>query len=155
MAEEREIDIEKMNNFIASDDFNPADYELAEEEKEMSNFLGMLQVFNVYFKELFKRNPKNSIFEGVDYDRLDSTNRVQELFYEHLWRYKQVHLVDIEAITIYPITEFNINDCKELYSLKIGDEEYGCQYLIPLLSFLTQHNWMEIEWSLLPIKRED
>ena len=63
--------------------------------------------------------------------------------------------MDIEAITIYPLEEFNINECKELYSLKIANEEYGCQYLIPLLSLLSEHNWIDTKWSLLPIKRSE
>jgi hypothetical protein len=150
--------IEIMNDYITSDSFDLDNYQIAEEEVEMSTYINMMNIFMVYFREMFKKNPNLNMFEGVDYNKSDSTNRQMELFYEHLWKYKQDSDND-DKVSIYSLKNININDCKELYSMrvtkKLVTEEVCCQYLIPLLSLLSKQNWRNIDWSILPLKRDN
>ena len=149
-----ELDTNKLNEFFTSEDFNPDDYYPADEERSFGNYISLMNIFTVYFRNLFKKNPNMNMFEGVNYNILDSTNRQMELFYEHLDKYKHMEHNEDE-ISIYPIEELKLDECQELYILKINNKEYGCRYLIPLISLLSEHDWLNIEWSLLPIKRDE
>ena len=142
-----------MNHF-EHDDFNPDDYILADEEEHLGKYVKLMNIFTVYFRELFKKDPSLNIFQGVDYNKLDSTNRQMELFYEYLMKYKE-NQHDDDLISIYPVEDLDINKCRELYILKFNDQEYGCQFIIPLISYLSEQEWQTSQWSILPIKRKD
>jgi len=161
-----ELDTHKLNEFFTSDKFNPDDYSPAEEENAFGNYINLMNIFTVYFRNLFKKNPTLNMFEGVNHNKLDSTSRQMELFYEHLNKYREMEHTcantktntktkNDDAISIYPIEDININECEELYILKFDNKEFGCQYLIPLISLLSQQDWTNIKWTLLPVKRED
>lgn len=138
------------------DDFNPNDYILADEEQleSVTKYVKLMNIFTVYFRELFNKDPSLNIFQGVDYNKLDSTNRQMELFYEYLITYKENQHND-DLVSIYSIEDIDINKCKELYILKFKEEEYGCQFIIPLISYLSEQDWQNSEWSILPVKRDD
>jgi hypothetical protein len=152
-------DINQLNNFISSNEFKKDDYEVVEEEKMFGNQIDTINIFMVYFKNLFQKNPSLSIFDDISEKDLSNTNRQMELLYEHMFKYKS-NCDNEENVTIYPIQEFNLDECEELYSLKINiptynNLEYGCQYIIPLISLLSLEKWRNVEWTLTPIKRSD
>ncbi len=132
-------------------DINLDDYVVPEEELSFKRHLDLMNIFLVYFKTLFKREPNLNMFDGVDEDQKDFTNRHMELFYEELLKYKE-NINDEQKITIYQLEDIDINSCDELYILKYNDKEYGCQFLIPLMSLLSDFNWRGEDWSIIPIK---
>lgn len=145
--------LDELNTFITSNDFNPDDYVHATEEKIIGRYVTLMNIFTVHFRTLFNKDPTLNIFQGVDYDKLDSTNRQMELFYEHLTKYKE-NEHDDDLVSIYSVDDVDINKCRELYILKIDKSEYACQFIIPLISLLSEENWGELEWSILPVKTE-
>lgn len=138
------------------DNFNPEDYVLADEEQlqSVTKYVKLMNIFTVYFRELFNKDPSLNIFQGVDYNKLDSTNRQMELFYEYLMAYKENQHND-DLVSIYAVEDLDINKCKELYILKLNGDEFGCQFIIPLISYLSEQDWQNSEWSILPVKRDD
>ena len=147
-------DIEELNAFITSKDFNPDDYIQASEEQTIGKYVDLMNIFTVYFRTLFKKDPTLHIFQGIDYNKRDSTNRQMELFYEHLTMYKE-NEHDEDLTSIYSVDDVDINKCRELYILKIDKLEYACQFIIPLISLLSEvQNWNETDWSILPVKTE-
>ena len=139
---------------LETDDFNSDDYILADEEHNLGKYVELMNIFTIHFRDLFKKDPTLNIFQGVDYNKLDSTNRQMELFYEYLMSYKENQHND-DRISIYPVEDIDINKCKELYILKFKDQEYACQFIIPLLSYLSEQDYKSDQWSILPIKRKD
>ena len=112
-----------------------------------------MNIFTIYFRTLFKKDPTLHIFQGIDYNKLDSTNRQMELFYEHMTKYKENEYNE-DLVSIYFPDDIDINKCQELYILKINKLEYACQFIIPLLSMLSDENWTDTDWSILPVKTE-
>lgn len=149
-----------MNNLEFDDDnddnheINEDEYILADEENKVGKYVNLMNIFTVYFRELFNKDPSLNIFQGVDYNKLDSTNRQMELFYEYLIKYKE-NQHDDDLVSIYSVEDLDINKCKELYILKFNGKEYGCQFIIPLISYLSEQDWKTATWSILPVKREE
>ena len=107
-------DIDNLNEFIRSDEFDPSEYITAAEEQLVGKYVTLLNIFTVYFRNLFNKDPTLNIFQGVNYNKLDSTNRQMELFYEHLMKYKESEHDD-DVVSIYSVQDMDINKCKELY----------------------------------------
>ena len=145
---------DEINNIISSSDFNPDDYIPAPEEHTLGRYTKLMNIFTIYFRNLFNKDPTLNIFQGVNYDKLDSTNRQMELFYEHLTKYKEQEHID-DLVSIYPVEDIDISKCKELYILKVKDTEYACQFIIPLISLLSDQQWEIIDWLILPIKHDE
>lgn len=126
-------------------------YTLADEEKEHGKNVNLLNIFLVYYRNLFQKNTDLHMFQDINYFEYDSTNRHMELFYNELIKYKE-KLHDEDKTSIYPIEDIDIDDCEELYVLKYDGKEYGCQYIIPLMSLLSEYDWLNNDWELIPIK---
>lgn len=132
------------------------DYYLDEEEKEFQEDLNFLNIYLWYFKHLFNQKKSMHMFEGINYEKDDSTNRCLELLYEEVEKYKEAK-DDITKITLYNPDEININNCQELYVLIINNEHKKvCQTLIPLIRYLATdetNKWTEMNWMIVPLKK--
>ena len=69
-----------------SEEINVDDYELAEEESEFGIYVGLLNIFTCYFKQLFRRQQDETMFDHTDNSK-DSTNRCMEFMYEQINKY--------------------------------------------------------------------
>ena len=149
------LDEEEDNLELFDRQININDYELAEEEVEFRSYINLLNIYTCYYKKLFVKNKNITMFENIDYEKLDSTNKCLELLYEEIYKFNK-SLEDDKDILYDPDDEnIDINQCKELYSFYIGTEpKYVCKYLLPLFKYVgeTYKNWTEIDWSILPLK---
>jgi hypothetical protein len=135
------------------DEIDINDYELANEEVEYGGAINVLNIFTTYFKKKHSLEQNVTMFDNIDYDQDDSTNKCMEFIYEEMYKYKKSNEVDKD--TLYdPDNNIDINTCKELYALFIENELiYICKYLVPLFEELAKNiNWADINWSVMPLK---
>lgn len=129
------------------------DYIPAEEEIELSDMTGLLNIFTCYFKQLFEKKQNSSMFESINILEDDSTNRCLESLYEEMFKFNKS--LDDDKDLLYDVDDdsLDINNTNELYMLSIdGIPIYVSKFLLPLLKYLATQKWNEIEWTILPIK---
>jgi len=140
------------NDIIEDDKINIDDYELADEEVEYSTDMNLLNIYTCYFKQRFFQNQKATMFENIDYEKKDSTNKCLEMLYAEMFKFSNSN-EDDKDILYDPDSDININDCKELYSLYVNNEpKYMCKYLLPILKKLSVMNWLDLQWTIIPLK---
>ena len=156
-----EFDLSTLNSFLSSAEFKEDDYELVDEEMDSRTgiCIGTINIFMIYFKKLFQKKHDLSILDEINDMKMDDTNRPMELLFEHMEKFNK-NKDNVDAITIRGLGEFDINSCQELYSLKVNSGPYanvelGCKFIIPLISFLSEQDWKNVKWTLLPLKRSD
>ena len=121
---------------------------------DIDDNIEMLNVFLLYFKQLFNKEKNYHMFTEINYDEENSTTRPMELLYDHLYKYKLNHHNE-EITAIYKPEHIDIDNCIELYVLNLnGEQKYACQFLIPLIKLLTKKQWLIIDWSIDPIKTD-
>ena len=139
IVEEGEIDI---------DDYVPAD-----EEKEFGHFTNLLNIFTCYFKQLFMKNQEATMFENVDYNKKDSTNKCMEFMYEEMFKFNKSLEDDKDTLYDPDDSTINIDLCEELYILYIDSEpKFACKFILPILQHIGTLEWAEINWSIIKIK---
>lgn len=135
------------------EEVNINDYVVAEEEKEYGNYVSLLNIYTCYFKQLFRRKQDETIFDHVDYEKKNSTNKCMEFLYEEIHKFNISKEEDREMLYSPDDMTIDINLCNELYSLYINSEPlYVCKYLLPILQYLTTTEWHSIDWSIIPLK---
>lgn len=149
-------DKETEENNIEDDDNIPIDindYIPAEEEIELSETTGILNIFTCYFKQLFESKQNSNMFDSVDIDKKDGTNRCLEFLYEEMFKFNNSKETDKDMLYDLDDDDLNIDEVKELYMLSIDSIPlYVCKFLLPLLKYLSTQKWNEINWTILPIK---
>lgn len=137
------------------DKINIDEYELAEEEKEYMSYMNLLNIYTCYYKKLFVKNKNSTMFDDIDYEKIDSTNKCLELLYNEIYKFDQSKEDDRDILYEPDDDLIDIDQCKELYSLYIGSEpKFTCKNLLPLLKYMaeTYNNWTEMAWSIIPLK---
>jgi len=144
--------INDTSNIINNDIDDINNYELAEEENyETKNNLDLMNIFIIYFKKLFERKESDNMFENIDFDNIESTNRCMEMFYEELLKFQSSTYEDKDCL--YLPNEININNFNELYGLYIDNKQKFCsRSLIIIIQYLTTLDWKNITWSIVPLK---
>lgn len=123
-------------------------------EEEFEEKVGFMNVFLCYYKQMFDKSKEVNMFSDVDYDNDASTNRCMEMLYDEMFKYQNCE--DEEALTILDPSDVNINKCKELYVLVINNkQEKACQMLLPLIKYVSTLDWMNIDWSINPVKTDN
>lgn len=135
------IDDDNNDNIIHKDDIS------------VKSNMDILNIFTIYYKRLYKKNNNEHMFEGIDYDKVDSTNTCMELFYEHLEKYR-LYIEDHNECVLYEMedTDIPIDTFDECYILSINDKSYLAPLLISLISHLSTMNWESLDWHLYKIK---
>ena len=155
--EVNEISVDTLDAIQEEDDSNEEidinDYMPAPEENEYGNFVNLLNIFTCYYKKLFAKKETSSIFEGIDYEKVGSTNRYMEFLYEEIFKYNKSTVEDKDVLYDPEDNDIDINKCNELYALYIDNEiKYVCKFILPVLQSLSEMNWLEVEWSIMPLK---
>jgi len=140
--------------FVSDSEFSDGETGEAASTQNTTQHVDILNIFMVYYKNLFQKDTDATMFHDIDYSKSNSTNRAMELFYDHVCKYKQHEDDEIKA-SIY-LDKPDINDWTELYILTIdGEDEKYCQFLVPLLSYLASKDWVTNKWSIIPLKTDD
>lgn len=135
------------------EEININDYELAEEESEFGEFVGLLNIYTCYFKQVFRRQQDETMFDHIEYDQNDSTNKCMELLYEEINKLNKSDEPDKDVLYSPDDESVNIDNCRELYILYLDDfPTYVCKQLLPLMRHLAKLKWANISWSIIPIK---
>lgn len=129
------------------------DYIPADEEVELSETTGLLNIFTCYFKQLFEAKQNSTMFDSVDIEKKEGTNRCLEFLYEEMFKFNNSKECDKDMLYDLDDVDLNIDEVKELYMLSIDSVPlYVCKFLLPLLKYLSTQKWNEINWTILPIK---
>lgn len=133
--------------------FNIDDYKLADEEIEFGKHINLLNIFTCYYKKLFERKEHEHMFEGTNPEIRDSTNRCIEFLYEEIFKFNKSDEEDKDVLYEPDDDNLDINKCKELYILCIDNSPVlVCKFLLPILQYLGEQDWLNIEWSIMPLK---
>lgn len=154
---QRLLDSKDNDNLEGIDDrnveFDIKDFKLADEEIEFSKYMNLINIFNCYFKKLFERKESDHMFEGINLEDSDSTNRCLEFLYEEVFKFNNSNDEDKDTLYDPDDDQLDINKCNELYILCIDHSPvYVCKFLLPLLQYLGEQDWLEIDWSIMPLK---
>lgn len=132
-------------------DIDVNDYEI--EEGGYDDFINLLNIYTCYFKQLFDKTQHENIFNGIDYEKSDSTNRCMEFLYEEIFKYNSSDDPNKDVLYGPDDNEIKLEECKELYTLCIDDvPSLICKFLLPILKYLSNSDWLNINWYIVPIK---
>jgi len=121
---------------------------------EIINYIDVLNIFFFYFKKKIQKKKNYNMFDDIDYNKIESTNRCLEFMYEHIEKYKS-NQDNMYICRLYNPDELDISECEELYVLIIDDKQNKvCQLLYPIIVFLAEQDWTNIKWSINPIKTD-
>lgn len=136
-----------------SEEIDINDYKLADEETEYGKYTDIMNVFLCHFKQLFTKKQNATLFEDIDYDKNDSTNRGMEFIFGEITKYNQSGDESKDKLYSPDSDEIDIELCEELYILYLESEPiFVSKYLFTLVSYVASINWSNIEWSLIKIK---
>jgi hypothetical protein len=135
------------------EEFNPNEYEVDPEEKEVADSINLLNIYLCYYKQLFQCRPNEHMFEHIDVRKKESTNRCIEKFYDEITKYKE-SIDQEEKIKLCDPDTFDLNKVDELYLLLLDNEPYKvCQTLFPILEYLSNIDWNRKQWNIIPLKK--
>lgn len=144
---------EEQNNNDINIDIN--DYEIADEEKEYGFYVDILNIFNIYFKTLYKKSINSTLFDDIDTDDIRSTNRQLEYLYEEIVKYKTSNnerYTELFDLAVYK--EKYLNDDNKLpedysfYLVDINGIQKVTHNLITALKYIATFDWKNDEWSI-------
>ena len=117
--------------------------------------MNLLNIYTCYYKKLFVKKKDATMFENIDYEKMDSTNKCLEMLYDEIYKFDQSKEEDKDILYDPDDDTISIDECKELYSLYIENEpKFVCKYLLPILKYLAEshNNWTDMKWSIIPLK---
>jgi hypothetical protein len=159
------IDVENENNNDICYENNNNDknnndeinYDNDEDYQKDVLILNLINVYQVYHRQLFNKPHNETLFHGIDLQNDTSTNINLEMFYEAVCfhekaseKYKKLYDDDEYAYVSFENddeTKQN-NDDINLYIVKVKNT---CKYtysLISALLFVAEHDWPSCKWSI-------
>lgn len=126
------------------------------DENKMGKFFNILNVFQKYYKELYKIIDNRHMFDDVDLEKESSTNRCMELYYEYLYEYKINSSRGEEYIELAEnIDEISRNCNSEAlprYMLLIENNKplYSNSFMSCII-YLETLDWSNIEWKITKV----
>lgn len=141
-----------INDYMIDEEINIDDYVPVDKDENLVEF-GLLNVFTCYYKQLYQTNQEVHMLDGIDVNKKDSTNRCIELLYEEMYKFR-ISVEQDKDVLYDPDDDFlDIESCNELYILHIdGDAKFASKYMMPLLRYTSDLDWINIEWSIIKIK---
>ena len=130
------------------------DYEKANDDEDYIIFVDLLNVYNCYYKQLHQKKQESTLFEDVNMESDDSTNKCLEFLYEEMFKYKKSLVADKDFLYDPSDSEVDINKWEEMYALYIEEEhKYVCKYILPLLHYVASLDWTLLNWNIRPLKK--
>lgn len=154
---DKEID-DKINGNVDDNDeeFDINKYEIPEDEKEYNHYVEMLNIYNVYYKLLFKKGSNCTLFDEIDMDIASSTNRALEKLYEEIYKYKKAQDSKQDLyIRLFDPEEYKRNylidklpEDYPFYMININDIQKVTHNLVSALNYIASFDWQNINWSI-------
>lgn len=119
---------------------------------EWDKYVKILNIFQSYYKNLYKTSSSESLFNGIDYDSMSSTNRALELLYQYTLEFKQNKCKGDMYVDIYQTIDMNMYE--EIYMMIInGNSKLYSSSLLSLISHLANGDeWQTNAWTITKIK---
>ena len=141
------------DDYIIDENIDINEYIPANDELEYTKFVDILNIFNCYYKQLNEKNQESTLFDNIDFDKQDSTNKCLEFLYDEMNKFNKSHEQDKDILYEPHDKEVDIEKWKEMYVLYIeSNPKYVCKYLLPLLQYLVEKEWFQINWNIKPFK---
>lgn len=121
---------------------------------EMEKYVSLLNIFQIYYRNMYKIESAESLLDGVEIESMSSTNRAMELLYQYILEYKQNKIKDNELTNLFQ--NIDINNYDEVYTLIIDGKSvlYSPSFL-SLMSYLVGNvDWKMVDWKITKIKGE-
>lgn len=111
----------------------------------------LLNIFQVYYRNLYNKDVKENMFDGVDFKNPSSTNRSMELFFEIFHEYKENKSKNENLTKVFEPDEQIFTE--NIYALLIDDNINKISpCLFSLIIHLGTNNWQDINWKITKIK---
>lgn len=148
---------------ISDEEYNPPtdinldDYVLADTVEEShesiyKNDINIINILTCYYKDTYGIEGKVSLFDGIESDDMSGTNKCMEFVYGEIFRFEKA-LEHDKDVLYTPDDEIDIKNYRELYCLMIDNEpKIMCAYTLPIASYLSSVDWLNIDWAILNIK---
>lgn len=137
-----------------NDDINDNNNINKNKEEKM---VDIMNIFQTYYKILFKKEKNINMFDGINLEDETSTNRSLELFYEHIFKYKDYENKNqIQFIELYDEDDEDVMkiNSDELYALLIDNNISKLSpSLFSVISYLANnYNWRNTIWKIINLK---
>lgn len=121
---------------------------------EWDKYVNILNIFQLYYKNLYKTDPSESLFSGIDYDSMSSTNRALELLYQYTLEFKQNKIKGDKYTDV--CQNIDIEDYDDVYMLVTNcNTKLYSSSLLSLVTYLSENDeWKKGTWVLTKIKGE-
>ncbi len=146
---------------IDQDGIDINDYVLHPEEEQMQPYVDMLNIFTIYYRQLFAKQNNTTLLDDIDGTNPASTNRQLELFYEGIHKYK--NRISDDEIELYTLSDYKKkykiipNDVTAIYIVQVNNVKKITHSIISAIMFVSKHDWMTetCEWSIQQINAYD
>lgn len=136
------------------DNPDPEEDFLVTEEIELGEWAELINVFLTYYKDHYETPEDFNMFTNTDLDKLDSTNRPMEIFYQIIEEYKLIEEREPELNTIFELSEVDFDKNPELQILIIDQVPVMCcGTLFPLLKYMAERDWSGLDWKINKIEQ--
>lgn len=138
--------------------------DLSDDLAEVVPMADIINIFLIYYKQLFNKSNSSTMFDDIDNNKDVSTNRCMEMLYEHIYKFNQAE-ADSGAIKKEDktmliehddrSTPVDIEKFEELYLLKINKKQFMCELLLPIIIYIAEtDDWIHTNWAIIPIKSD-
>ena len=144
------------NKIVEYKDDNDTDNNSTNKDRE-EKIVDIMNIFQTYYKILFKKDKNVNMFDCINIEDETSTNRSLELFYEHIFKYKDYENKNkIEFIELYNEDDEDVMklNSDELYALLIENNISKLSpSLFSIISYLANnYNWRTTIWKIINLK---
>lgn len=117
----------------------------------MDSYVDILNVFLMYYQKLY--NKTESLFQDVNNEEEESTNRSLELLYEFITTHKENEKKDPSLIEVYKPDDVDLKKYDTMYGLLINsDIEKVSPSILSLLGYVSTIDWCNVDWKITSIK---
>lgn len=148
--EESAKEVDEDNSLVIDIDENIdiSKYEPEQPGSSEEMIINIFQAFLCYFKQVFQRESKENMFDYIDPDCEDSTNKCMEIFYDHMMEFK--NSPDPNKDIMYEPDSSLVNF--KGHVLVINNKPvYVCAYFFPLISYIAGIDWMNLNWTIITV----
>ena len=117
----------------------------------MDSYVEIVNVFLMYYQKLY--NKTENLFQDVNVEEVESTNRSLELLYEFMTTQKENEKKDPALVEIYNPDDIDLKKYDEMHGLLIdGNIEKVSPTIMSLLQYVATLDWCTIDWKIMCIK---
>lgn len=131
------------------------EYIISEEDKKCEIYTSVMNIFLMYYKNLYKKDNRYTLLDDIDCDNETSTNEALELFYCEIQNYKTC---EEKHKILYKLEEYKnaFHDKQHnmpRYEITINNNTRITHNLIAGILYISEFDWMAGKWAINKISR--